>query len=93
MAKRSRYKEMEQLMTTLLIADAIIFVLYLIVAGAGIVWLKIITALLEFLISFGSLAFLYLSQELMKQRSLWLTCGFFGLLICLIASLILAFPG
>lgn len=93
MAKRSRYKEMEQLMTTLLIADAIIFVLYLIVAGVGIVWLKVITALLEFLISFGSLAFLYLSQELMKQRSLWLTCGFFGLLICLIASLILAFPG
>ena len=93
MAKRNRYKEMEQLMTTLLIADAVIFVLYLIVAGAGIVWLKIITALLEFLISFGSLAFLYLSQELMKQRSLWLTCGFFGLLIRLIASLILAFPG
>ncbi len=93
MAKRNRYKEMEQLMATLLIAAAVIFVLYLIVAGAEILWLKVLLAILEFLICGGSLAFLYMTKELLKQRSLWLSSGFFSILLCLIAALVFAFPG
>ena len=38
MANKNRYKELEQLMTVALIANTIIFILYLIVAGVGILW-------------------------------------------------------
>ena len=48
---------------------------------------------LEILICGGCLAFLYMSKELLKQRSLWLTSGFFSILLCLTVSLILSFPG
>lgn len=92
MAKRNRYKEMEKMMTALLIIDAVIFLLYLIFAGAGVAWLKWVCGILNLLISGAGLAFLYLSRELLKQRSLWLSTGFFALLVCVLASLILAFP-
>jgi len=90
--KNNRYKEMEQMMTALLIFNAIIFVLFLVVSGAGIVWLRVLTAILTLGLSGLCLLFLYLSQELLRQRSLWMTTGFFSLLICTVASLILAFP-
>ncbi len=93
MAKRNRYKEMEQLMTAILLSATVIFVLYLIVSGVGILWLKVLTALLDYLICLGCLAFLYMTKELLKQRSLWLTSGFFCLALCLTVSLILGFPG
>ena len=32
------------------------------------------------------------SRELLKQRSLWITMGFFGILICTIVSLIVNYP-
>lgn len=93
MAKKNRYKDLEQLMTVALIADAIIFILYLIVAGSGILWLKILLAVIDLIIAAGALALLYLTQELLKQRSLWLSCGFFSVLACTVASLILNYPG
>ena len=92
MAKQNRYKEMEKLMTVSLIADAIIFILYLVVAGAGILWLKVLTAVLCFALSGLSLAFLFLTKELFRSRSLWMSAGFFSVAMCLLASLILAFP-
>ena len=35
MAKRNRYREMESLMTKVIIVDALVFVLYLVCAGMG----------------------------------------------------------
>ena len=92
MARRDRYKEFEQTMTLALLADAALFVLYLIFAGVGVVWLKVVLAVLTLVLSIGGLVMLYLSQELLKNRSLWLSCGFFAVLMCTLASLILAFP-
>ena len=47
MANRpNRYKEMERYLTYALCLDAVLFVLYLIVAGIGIIWLKVILTLL-----------------------------------------------
>ena len=91
--KRNRYKELEQLMTVALIASAVIFVLYLICAFAAIVWLKVIIGIITILFCLASLGFLYLTKELMRQRSLWLTTGFFSVLLCLLVSMILNFPG
>ena len=90
--KRNRYKELEQLMTVALIASAILFVLYLICAVAAIHWLKVVIGIIVILFCLAALAFLYLTKELLRQRSLWLTTGFFSVLLCTLISMILNFP-
>lgn len=92
MANRSRYKDLEQYMAISLIASAADFILYLIFAGTGIIWLKVITAIFAILMPVLCLALLYLTKELLKQRSLWLTAGFFGIFLCTVVSLIANFP-
>lgn len=90
--KNQRYKIMEWYMTYVLVADLGLFLLYLIFAAFGVIWLKVITALLAILISLGCLGFLYLSQELMKRRSLWMTTAAAAILLCTLMSLILNYP-
>ena len=90
--KRSRYQQFEQIMSVILISNAVLFFLYLLVAGLGIIWLKVITAIVAILTSGICLAHLYLSGEFRKQRSLWMTVGFACLIICLVFSLVLNFP-
>ena len=92
MAKRNRYKEMEKLMTAVLITDGVLFLMYLITAGAGVIWMKWLCGILNILISSAGLVFLYKTKELLKQRSLWLSSGFFAIAVTVLASLILAFP-
>ena len=90
--RRIRYKDLEQLMTVLLIATAVDFLLFLIFSGVGVLWVKVVTAIFAILMPLLSLAFLYISQELLRQRSLWLTTGFASILVCTIVSLICNFP-
>ena len=92
MDNSTRYKQMEQYMTLALIADAGIFLLYLIFAGFGIIWLKVITAILCGLLSCACLAFLYVSKELLKQRSMWMSVAAAAVLVWLLFSRILNFP-
>ncbi len=89
---QKRYKKMEQYMCIALAADLLLFILYLIVAGNGIVWLKVILAILAILLSLLCLAFLYLSQELLQQRSLWMSLTAACILLCLLVSLMVNFP-
>ena len=91
--KQNRYKEMEKIMTSARISDGVLFLLYLICAAASVIWLKVLLAIATILIALAGLAFLYLSQELLRKRSLWLTTGFFSVFLCILVSLILAFPG
>ena len=93
MSNHDRYKEFEQLMTVSLIANVFIFIAYLIAAAAHIGWLKVIFAILTLANAGLGLGMLYLNRELTKPRSLWMGCGYFGILCCLLASLILAYPG
>lgn len=90
--KNSRYKKMEKMITVALCMDAIVFIAYLIFAGIGQIALKIITMLVCFAISGGVLYFLYMSRELLRKRSLWMTLAAACILICVLASLILNFP-
>ena len=92
MANPNRYKEMERYMTYALCADAAAFVLYLIFAGLGIVWLKVILAISCLGVSGYLLWLLYASKELLRQRSLWITTGAAAIVVCLLFSLILNFP-
>ena len=87
-----KYQQLQWYLTFALIAAAGLFALYLVFAGFGIVWLKIVTAILAILISFGCLAILYLRKELLRQRSLWMTTAAAAIIVCLIFSLLLNFP-
>ena len=90
--RRNRYKQMEQYMTYALLADAAVFVLFLLFSGLGITWLKVITAILAIAGAVLCLAYLYLSRELLRPRSLWMTACAGAVLICAVMSLVLRFP-
>ncbi len=90
--KPNRYKVMERYMTYALCLDAVLFILYMIVAGNGIIWLKVILTLLCLALSGALLWFLYTTKELLRQRSLWITAGAAAIALCLLISLVLNFP-
>lgn len=93
MAKRkNRYKAMDQLMTRVLIADGGIFLLYLLFAGFGIGPGKVIMAILGILLSALCLGFLFMTNELLRKRSLWMTAAAASIIICIIVSLIANYP-
>lgn len=56
MAKRNRYREMESLMTRVIIGDALVFALYLLCAGLGWTVLKVTSAIIAILGSLYALA-------------------------------------
>lgn len=89
---RRSYKALETLMTIVLILTAVDFIVFLLFAGAGVIWVKVITAIFAIGIPVLCLVYLFLIGELLKQRSLWLTTGFGAILICTIVSLICNFP-
>lgn len=93
MGRRNRYREMEFQMTRILAADAAVFLLFLLFSAFNVGFLKWLLAIIAILGSGLCLAFLYLSGELLKKRSLWMTVGFASVVVCTLFSLILRFPG
>lgn len=92
MAKRNRYREMENMMTKIILGDVLVFVLYLIFAWCGLSVGKVITAIIAI---FGSLlcaGWLYLTGEFGRRRSLWMVTTFIAIVICMVVSLILRYP-
>jgi cell division protein FtsW (lipid II flippase) len=91
-AIRKRYKDIERILTQILIADAGVFVLYMIFAGLGVTFLKVVTTIACLVASIGCLALLYMTGEMKKARSRWLVLGFAAVVVCLLVSLILNYP-
>ena len=92
MAKRMRYKQIDQLLTRVIIADTAAFVLYLIFAALGLSVLKVIIAIMTILVSGLCLAYLYKLGEFKKARSRWMVMGFGAIILCTLVSLILNYP-
>ena len=93
MAKRNnRYFQMRKVMSFVLLGDLAAFILYLIGAALGIGWLKVLTSIITILVSLLSLGYLYLTQEIFKKRSLWMTSAAIAILFCVLYSLVLNFP-
>ena len=92
MSRRNRYREMEFQMTRILIADVIVFVLYLITAHFGIGLLKWLTAIVAIVASGLCGGFLYINGEWKKRRSLWMFMGYAGVLLCTVVSLVCKVP-
>ena len=89
---QNKYKFFERFLTVALCADTIAFIFYMIFAGLGIAWLKVVLTLVCFALSGYILWILYSAKELWKQRSLWITTGAAAIAFCLFMSLILNFP-
>ena len=94
MANRSnkRYKRMESMMTKIILADVLIFVLFLVSAGLGWSVVKVVAAIISI---FGSLlctGWLFLTGELARRRSFWMVTGFVCILLCIVVSLLLGYP-
>ena len=78
MAKRMRYKQIDQLLTIVLLSDTAV--------------LKVVTAIIALVLSALSLAYLYMIGEFKKARSHWLVMGFAAIILCTLVSLVLNFP-
>ena len=93
MAKRTnRYRQFDFIMTRVVLGDVFMFLLYLLSAATGIGWLKGISSVIAILGSAGCLGYLYLSQEWLKKRSLWLTLSFASIFLLTVVSLICKVP-
>nr|MBQ8244667.1 hypothetical protein [Oscillospiraceae bacterium] len=94
MARRSRnrYREMESLMTKIILADVLVFILYLLCAGLGWTVLKVITASIAIIGSVLCAGWLYITGEFTRRRSLWMVTGFICIVICVVVSLLLNYP-
>lgn len=90
--RNTKYQQSQWYLIYALIAAIGMFALYLVFAGFGITWLKVITAILAILLSFACLAFLYMSRGLLRPRNLWMTTAAASIIVCLLFSLILHFP-
>ena len=92
MAQRNRYRELGFNMTRIILADAVVFLLYLLFAGYGITPLKIITAIVAIIGSILCLGFLHLVNELKRRRSLWMVTAFAAIALCTLVSLLTNMP-
>ena len=92
MAKRNRYREMESLMTKVIVGDALVFVLYLLFAGLGLTVVKVAAAIIAILGSLLGLGWLVITGEFSRRRSLWMVTGFIAIVLCVLVSLLLGYP-
>lgn len=91
-SSKNKYAQLEKLMMLVLTGAALVFLIYLIAAGSGVVWLKVLCAIVDIPVCILTLAYLYLTNELRKPRSLWMTAAAAAILVCTLLSLILQFP-
>lgn len=92
MNRKNRFQQFENRMTRYLLTDLILFIFYIIFAACNVVWLKVLLSIAVVLLSSGCLAILYISNELKKPRSLWMTTAAISITACLVFSLMLNFP-
>lgn len=90
--RRRSFRQLEQTLTIVVLADLALFVLFLIASGLGIVWLKVVTAILTIVLSLLGGGFLFLIGEHTRIRSRWILTAFVGILICTLVSLIAGYP-
>lgn len=90
--KINRYKMMERYMTIALLVDLLLFISFLIAAGNGIIWLKVLLSIFIIALSVGCIGFLYLSKELFRSRSLWMGTAAVAIFVCTLFALILNYP-
>jgi len=89
---QKQLKQFQKKLELTLAIDAACFVLYLLFAALSVVWLKILFAVASILISGLCIYWLYITKELRRQRSFWMTVAAVSMIVCILFSLILNFP-
>ena len=92
MARNNRYRQLDFIMTRVIMGDAFLFLLYLLAAATGIGWLKGLCAFVAIVGSALGATYLYLTQEWLKKRSLWMTMSFGAIFLLTLVSLICKVP-
>lgn len=92
MNDRNRYRLLELTACAVIAVAIIFFIVFLIASGSNTLWLKILSLTVCILVCGLSLTYLYLSKELMRPRSLWMSLSFISILVCILFSLMLNFP-
>ncbi len=92
MAKKNRFTEFENKMTKVLLGNTVVFILFLIFSATGLIPLKVITAIITILASLLCLGYLFMSGELRRRRSLWMSAASAAIFLCTVVSLICNFP-
>lgn len=87
-----RFQQLEKLLTAVLCAALFLFIVYLIAAGSGVIWLKVLSAIFVLFISILVLTYLKITNLLSRARTLWISTAACCLIICVLFSLILNFP-
>ena len=91
--QNTRYKDLEQFLTILVVAMLALFIFYLTMAAGGKTVLQIIAAVMIASIAAFGLWLLVKSRELLRQRSIWMTLSFVCCTIVTIVSLLAGYPG
>ena len=83
---------MENMMSKIILADVLVFILYLVCAGFAWHVLKVITAIIAIFGSLLCVGWLYLTGEFNRRRSLWMVTVFVCIAICVLVSMLLNYP-
>ena len=89
---RSRYNLMQKYVSEALMIDLALFILYLVFAGFGVIWMKTILVICILTLSLGTIGFLFICRELLRKRSRWMSVSAAAIFVCTLASLILNYP-
>lgn len=90
--QKKGFRALEQMLSVGIGIQLALYVLYLIVAGCGIVWLKVILGLLTMAAGVLGCGFLVLIGEHKRPRSRWLLAAFGSMAVCTLVSLIFNYP-
>lgn len=90
--KDRSFSKLEAYITKALLINLLLFILFLISSGIGVIWLKVICAIFSVLIPAMCILYLICVKEWRKRRAQWMVSASLSLLICTILSLILQYP-
>lgn len=90
--KRRSFRQLERQLTMVVLLNLALFLLVMITSNAGILWLKIILALLTMVLSAAGCGFLVLIGEHSRTRSWWILASFGSIFLCTLVSLITGSP-
>lgn len=90
--KRPGFRRLERMLTMVIAAETALFLLMLMVAAFGIIWLKVVLGVVILAVSAMGCGLLILMQEYRRRRSWWLLSAFGSLLLCTLVSLIAGYP-
>ena len=90
--QKNAFRRFEAVMTRAILGILALFLLMLVSAAAGIVWLRWTLGLLVIALCGLGTVLLVLKQEHRRRRSWWMLSAFLGMCLCTLVSLIVGFP-